>query len=316
MNREERKAWALAYLAMLSYSVPVGFTFMAVKTGVGQGGSLQLLTFRFTSAFLGALLLQAAGRIRWDRAALPRRDLAITALSYVGFLGFQAFGLLYTTSIVSGILFAAVPVFARLIGGVVLKERSTRIQNLFAALSVGAVMAMFAIGAGDGLRSVSLPGFGLLLVSSLSCALSNVYMRRVRQSCSPLTVSYFCCGTGCVIFWGLSLASGALKEGLGAYLQPLTQPGYLASVLYLGILCTLVTGALITYALRTLPAMSATIFGNFSTALSVVAGALILREPLYPYQLVCTLLIVIGVLGISLSTPPAKTETKGEENGN
>ena len=76
------------------------------------------------------------------------------------------------------------------------------------------------------------------------------------------------------------------------------------------------TGALITYALRTLPAMSATIFGNFSTALSVVAGALILREPLYPYQLVCTLLIVIGVLGISLSTPPAKAETKGEENGN
>ena len=146
MNREEKKAWALAYLAMLSYSVPVGFAFMAVKTGVGQGGSLQLLTFRFTSAFLGALLLQAAGRIRWDRAALPRRDLAITALSYVGFLGFQAFGLLYTTSIVSGILFAAVPVFARLIGGVVLKERSTRTQNLFAALSVGAVMAMFAIG--------------------------------------------------------------------------------------------------------------------------------------------------------------------------
>ena len=314
MNSRGKRAWALAYLAMLGYSVPVGFTFMVVKTGVGQGGSLQLLTLRFTVAFLGALLLRAAGRIRWDRSALPKRDLAVTAASYVGFLGFQAFGLLYTTSIVSGILFAAVPVFARLIGGVVLREKSTRGQNLFAALSVLSVMAMFGLGAGDELRAVSLPGFLLLLVSSLSCALSNVYMRRVRLSCAPLTVSYFCCGTGCALFWALSLAGGALKGGLAEYLRPLAQPAYLGKVLYLGILCTLVTGALITYALRTLPAMSATIFGNFSTALSVVAGALILKEPLYPYQLICTILIIIGVLGISLCTAPVAgaASTKGE----
>ena len=76
----------------------------------------------------------------------------------------------------------------------------------------------------------------------------------------------------------------------------------MAAVAYLGIGCTLITATLISFALRTLPALSATIFGNLSTAISVVAGALVLGEPLYAYQIVCTVLIAVGVLGIRIFT--------------
>jgi multidrug transporter EmrE-like cation transporter len=74
--------------------------------------------------------------------------------------------------------------------------------------------------------------------------------------------------------------------------------------LYIGIACTFLTGSLISYALRHLPAMTATIWGNLATVTSIIAGAVLLKEPLYTYQIVCTVLIITGVAGISYFTKP------------
>jgi drug/metabolite transporter (DMT)-like permease len=45
----------------------------------------------------------------------------------------------------------------------------------------------------------------------------------------------------------------------------------------------------------------AAVFGNVSTAISIVAGAVILGEPLYAYHIICSVFIVTGALGINFS---------------
>lgn len=52
--------------------------------------------------------------------------------------------------------------------------------------------------------------------------------------------------------------------------------------------------------LRYMPAVNAAIFGNLSTAISIVAGVAVLGEPLLTYHIVCTLLIIISVVGVCI----------------
>ena len=293
-----------AYIGIFFYAAFVGFSFLFVKNSAGIASPLQTMMFRFTTALLPSLLLLVFGKLKISVKGKPKVSLFFMAVTYVGFLGFQAFGLVYTTSIVSGILFAVVPIFARLIAGLLLKERTTWLQNLFMLCSVGAVVAMFAIGSMDELGAIDWRGFVLLLCSSLSCATSNVLMRYVKKSYSPMQICCFNCLAGVAIFGIWSIISCTANGTWGRYFTPLTNSSYLMGILYLGICCTFITGNLISYSLRYLPAVNTTIWGNFSTAISVVAGALLLKEALLPYQIICTVLIIIGVLGISFFTKP------------
>lgn len=299
-----------AYIVIFFYAAFVGFSFFFVKSSAGIASPLQTMTFRFIAGLLPSLVLLAIGKLKISVKGKPKLSLLLMAVTYVGFLGFQAFGLVYTTSIVSGILFAIVPIFARLIAGIVLKERTTWLQNIFMLCSVGAVIALFAVGSIDELGSIDRRGFILLLCSSLSCAVSNVLMRYVKKSYSPLQISCFNCLAGVAIFGIWSVISCTANGTWGTYFAPLTNSSYLTGILYLGLCCTFITGILISYSLRYLPAVNTTIWGNFSTAISVVAGALLLKEALLPYQIVCTILIIIGVMGISFFTKPPKRRLK------
>jgi drug/metabolite transporter (DMT)-like permease len=49
-----------------------------------------------------------------------------------------------------------------------------------------------------------------------------------------------------------------------------------------------------------MPPINATIFGNLSTAISIVAGVVFLNESLKYYHIICSILIIIGVIGVSM----------------
>jgi len=187
------------------------------------------------------------------------------------------------------------------IAGVVLKEKTTWLQNVFMAVSVCSVIALFVIGSADAFHGLDIRGLILLMLSTLSCAASNVLMRYVKKEHPPLEVSFYCCFMGTAIFWGITLIVNAVTGNWQTTFAPLSSGKFVWAILYLGICCTFITSNLISYSLRHLPAVNATIWGNVSTAISVVAGALLLREPLMPYQVICTVLIITGVMGISFS---------------
>jgi drug/metabolite transporter (DMT)-like permease len=99
----------------------------------------------------------------------------------------------------------------------------------------------------------------------------------------------------------MTLIEGAASGEPLQYFAPLFHWEFVLATAFLGVLSTMVSSLLAAYMLANMEAVKATIFGNLSTAISIIAGVVFLREPLYIYQIICTVLIVIGVVGTTLS---------------
>ena len=93
-------------------------------------------------------------------------------------------------------------------------------------------------------------------------------------------------------------------------LDPVTHPQFLISIAFLGIFCILLSAQFMAYMLAHMEIVQSTIFGNASTAISILAGAILLGEPLTIHHIVCALLILAGVIGLALAPAPAENSGK------
>jgi drug/metabolite transporter (DMT)-like permease len=286
------------YGSAVLFSLIVGFSFIGLKTCVLVATPLETLTFRFNFAFLATLAVVAVGLVKIDLRGKPKKKLALTAGLYLGFMVLQTIGLVFSTSIESGIIFAMVPILAKIIASLFLKESTNWKQNVFVCMSVAAVITMFVLGTSD--ITVNILGLVILLLSSLSMALSNVMMRYVRGIYRPFEISFFITGGGCLIFNLATVVHGLKTGALVNYFEPLSHVNFIIASAYLGIPSTLVSALIMSYMLAHMEAVKATIFGNLSTAISIVAGVIVLGEPLQLYHVICTILIIVGVIGLSL----------------
>jgi drug/metabolite transporter (DMT)-like permease len=292
------------YGSAVLFSLIVGFSFIGVKTCVSVATPLETLTFRYNFAFLATLAVVLVGLVRIDLAGKPKTKLALTAGLYLGFMVLQTIGLVFSTSIESGIIFAIIPILAKIIASIFLKESTNWKQNIFVCMSVAAVITMFVLGASD--ITVNVAGMIILLLSSVSMALSNVMMRYVRGVYKPFEISFYITGGGCLIFNLATVVYGLSTGTLGNYFEPLSHVNFIIATAYLGIPSTLVSALIMAYMLAHMEAVKATIFGNLSTAISIVAGVIVLGEPLQLYHVVCTILIIAGVIGLSLPSMAVK----------
>lgn len=300
-----------AYSAAIFFSVLVGFSFLGIKTCVPLANSLQILVHRYNFAFLALMLLILFRIAKIDLRGKPKRNLFLTAGFYIGFMILQVIGLCFSTSIEGSIIFAIVPILAQIIAAVFLGEKATLRQNLFVCLTVASLIIMILAGSTD--VSFHIGGIILLLLSSVSMAASNVFMRYVRSQYKPIEISAAIIVGGCTIFNLAFLVYGSFTGSLDTYFDPFRYKEFILAVAYLGIGCILISAQMISYLLSKMAAVKATIFGNVSTAISIVAGALVLGEPLHWYHIVCTLLIVTGVVGLSFSGEK-REEAKEEEH--
>jgi len=295
------------YTSAILFSLIVGFSFLGVKTSISTATPMETLTYRFNFAFIAVLIPFLLGFIKINVKEKPRKKLAFTAGFYIAFMFFQAVGLLFSTTIESGIIFAVVPIIAKVIAGALLKENTSWKQNIFVCVSVTAVITMFVMGATD--ITVNIIGLVFLMISSICMAISNVMMRYVRADFRPIEISFFITGGGCLLFNLITLVQGLQTGTLADYFLPLSNWSFTLATAYLGIPSTLISAMLMSYMLANMEAVKATIFGNLSTAISIVAGVLILHEPLAVYHVICTLLIIIGVIGVSLPSMAKKEDT-------
>ncbi|MDD3170127.1 MAG: DMT family transporter [Eubacteriales bacterium] len=306
-NVMSRKASGLkVYGSAVLFSLIVGFSFIGVKTCISVATPLETLTFRFNFAFLATLITVLIGLVKIDLRGKPKKKLALTAGLYVGFMVLQTIGLVFSTSIESGIIFAIIPILAKIIASAFLKESTNWKQNIFVCMSVAAVITMFVLGASD--ISVNITGLVILLLSSVSMACSNVMMRYVRGVYKPFEITFFITAGGCILFNLATIVFGIKTGTLSEYFEPLTHMNFILATAYLGIPSTLISALIMAYILAHMEAVKATIFGNLSTAISIVAGVIVLGEPLAPYHIICTILIIVGVIGLSMPSMAKKKE--------
>ncbi len=310
LKRSDRKK---GYAAAVFFSVLVGFSFLGIKVAQASTDSLNVLVYRYDFAFVAIIILILLKVIKIDIKGKPKKKLMTTAAFYVGFMALQVTGLMFATSVEGSIYFAIIPIIVKIIASIFLGEKSSWLENAFVCLTVAALVVMLVMGSSG--ISFSPLGTGLLLASSVSMALSNVFMRYTRTDYKPIETTFTIIMMGFIAFNVAFIIKGiAGGQGIADYFTPLTDMNVFIACGYLGIGCILLSAHLMSYMLSKMEAVKGTIFGNVSTAISIVAGVVILGEPLMWYHVVCTALIIVGVVGLSVSGGSREKKTKGEKD--
>lgn len=92
---------------------------------------------------------------------------------------------------------------------------------------------------------------------------------------------------------GKHLSDGSLAD----FIAPLFSLKFIIAIAYLGVLSSLVTSILTNYILSKIEASKMSVFSNLGTVISIVAGVLFLKEKLYYYHIIGSILIISGVIG-------------------
>lgn len=290
----------IVYLSAMGYALITGFSFYFGKLALAYAPPLVILAHRFAVAFAGLLFLWGIRVLRPGlslRALLPVLPLAL--FYPLAFFGLQTFGLNLATSAEAGLLMAMIPVFTLLLSALILNEGTTLRQKLAMGLSVSGVLLILAAN-GARLQGVHTWGLLLLLFSSLSFAIYSVLARGLRTRFTPLQLTFVMIPVS-LFGYTLPLWLQAIYLGQGAlFWRPFSEPVYALSIVYLGLLSTLLTALMTSFVLSRISAVKMSVFGNVSTLISMLAGVVLLEEILGPFHWLGALLIILGVIGVNL----------------
>lgn len=271
-----------------------GLSFLASRTGLNEAHVFVLLSHRFLLSFLvmHCFPRQVAGLRQAKGALLPLLALGL-AQPVVYFFGEQ-YGILHATTGFSGVMIAMIPVVTTLAAAPILKEKPTAGQLLFSLISVGGVVGIGLMSRSSG----TLDGIGVLclLLAVLAGSAYSLLARGSSSRSSPFARTYAMTGVGALVFTVLALirCGGSLR----LYFAPFASTPYLLSVLFLSLVCSVLSFFLSNYALSRLPLARETVFANLTTAVSFFAGVIVLREPCTPLSLLFILLILLGIYGV------------------
>jgi len=308
-SNKSRRDRAFAYLAVLIYAAIIGLSFMYTKVALAYASAIDTLALRFTLSFAAIVILVATGVFRLSLQGKPWPRLLLLALMYpLGFFTLQTFGLKHASSAEGGIIFAVTPILTAILAGFFLKESTTLRQKLSILLSVFGVVLIFVMQ-GSIMDLTNAAGMLLLFLSCLASAGYTVLSRFLLRTFTPPEVTTSMMAIGCMTFWLASLLDHAADGTVNQIFEPLAHPDFIGSILYLGILASLVTAFSSSYALSKLEASKISVFSNLSTVISIAAGAFLLGETVTVYHLIGSVLIVAGVIGTNVRPKPKAAVT-------
>ena len=291
----------VAYLGLIFMAAIIGLSFIFVKIGLQYGSAVDLLAHRFSIAFATVLILLLTRVIKIPQINRQKlKQLAMLAMFYpVFFFLFQTYGMQYSTVTEGGIIFAMSPIVTLLAAQIFLKEQTTLLQKFGILLSVVGILYIVLNKNGLSGDINSIEGIVLLFLSIFSFAGYIVVGKRSGVEFTPIEITVWITLIACVVFNLWSLVNHLKDNSLQDFFLPLIEPYFLYSVLYLGILSTVVTSFFTNYALPLVPASQIAVLGNLSPIFAILSGIVLLDEYLFMYQIVGGVLVIVGI-GITL----------------
>lgn len=293
MTKEKYKA----YLAAISYSVIIGFSFLFIKFTLVSAHPLDTLAHRFTvSMIAAALILLFFKKTRFSLSWKQILAILPLAIFYpLMFFMFQVFGLNFSSTTEAGIFQAMIPIFTMFLAAGILGERPHLYRKIGIGLSVSGVILILVLK-GVNIGSGSMLGGGLILISAFSSAGYNVLARKLVQNYNVFQLTCVMTGIGFIFFNVFAVGRHIMAHDLNLYFQPFLDMKFTWSILYLGILSSLGTSFLSNYSLIELEASQMSLFAHLATLITLAAGAFILGEPLSYYHIIGALLIIGGLV--------------------
>ena len=287
----------LAFAAAIGHTFITGLSFMFSKIGLGYSSPWDLLAYRFTASFVAIMIPVAFKLISFDFNREKVRKILPLALFYpLSFFALQTFGLQYLSSSEASILLASMPVFTLLLAAYFLNERTSLLQKLSVIVSVAGVI-FITVSKGASLDFSNIKGTAMILLSALSFSVYSILVKKLAKNFTILEISFIMSTISFIFFNTMSLGRHLVNGTAGSFLAPLSEPWFIAAFVYLGVLSSLVTSLLTNFALSKIDASRMCVFTNLSTVISIIAGVVFLKEDIYFYHIIGSLMIIGGVIG-------------------
>ncbi len=306
----ESRTSKFVYSAALLYTFITGFSFLCGKIALAFANPFDLLAYRFSASFLVVIILLAFKLVKVNYNLKGILKILPLALFYpLMFFAFQTFGLEASSSSEAGILSATIPVFTLILATLFLKEETTVLQKLSIFVSVLGVVYI-SLMKGYSFEISNLKGITLLLISALSFAGYSVLARKLTKNFSSFELSIVMMIISFIFFNFLAITSHLINGTLNTFFLPLGEPSFLISVLYLGVLSTLLTSVLSNFVLSKIEASKMSVFTNLATVISIIAGVLFLQEEIFYYHIIGSIMIILGVIGANYFSKGKKAAAK------
>ncbi|MBQ2781248.1 MAG: DMT family transporter [Clostridia bacterium] len=283
-------------LAALATNLIFGFSFLFSKMAIAVAHPLTVLAVRFTVAFAALNILWLCG------AAKPRfrgkkygRLLLMSVAQPLCYFVLELYGISLTSSALSGIIIALVPVAVALICAF-LPEKPNGKQYLCAAVSLAGIIAISLLAENEGENK--LLGIVLLAGAVIAAAAFNLLSRREAAAFSPFERTYVMFLIGTVGFHGIAFA--AQRETYITELQKAAvSPTFWVAILYLAVVSSVAAFMLYNFATSHISAVRSASFSNIIPVISVLAGVFIMDEPFSLWEILLCIPVLLGVWGVN-----------------
>lgn len=309
MKRSKSNRLIIGILCAIGSETLYGLSYIFTKSATQAATPFALLGWRFLTAAAAMSLLAALGFVKLKLKGKSLKPLLLVALCNpcMYFLG-ETRGISYTTASESGAFLACIPVVSLVASALILKKKPFGLQVAGICLTlIGVMVTVFAVGATS---SLSVAGYGFLVVAVIAYALYGVFVEKA-DGYSGIEITYVMLVAGALVFGclavGEALLAGTARELL---ILPFENGGFAAAILYQGIGCSIAAVFLGNVAIATIGINRTASFIGISTVVSILAGAIILRESFNLYQVIGAAVILAGVY---IANAGAGKRREGEE---
>ena len=274
---------------LILMTVLFGLTFIATKQALTGLGVFQVVFSRHILALLPLTLILWFDKRKFFVARKDRVPfLILTLVEPVGFFVFETYGIRYTSPSMVSIIIATIPVFSMIFAFGILKERANIIVVWGMIISLAGVYLVVSVQEKSSLAPFPLLGNLLVFGAAISAGLYNVLCRKLAQTYSPWTITFYQAVVASAVFFPL-----AIFEDKSMLFQNVNiTVAY--SILYLSLGGTFAY-YLLNYNLRHLTTYKVAIFANLIPVVTISASLIIFGELFNPQQFVGAAVVILGI---------------------
>ena len=278
----------------------LGYFFIKMGMAVVDQDTVKFLSFRFTLGFLAMtlILLLKIQQVDYKKGFIGLIFLCglfNPAISQI----LETTSTSYAPTSQIAMYNSMLPIVMLIFSALINKEYPTRRQLGFVLVCVAGVFIANMVE--PDVTGMTKLGLILIIGTNVAVAINRVLVRRASAVFTSFEIIYITTGMGALLFNLISVGRSAAAGTLPAYFDGLVCPEFAVAVLYMGIGSCVIAFLSMTYASANLPFAVYASTCTLSTVVAIISGIFLLHETFTAVQAVGTAVILVGIVGISLS---------------
>ena len=278
----------------------LGYFFIKMGMAVVDQDTVKFLSFRFTLGFLAMtlILLLKIQKVDYKKGFIGLIFLCglfNPAISQI----LETTSTSYAPTSQIAMYNSMLPIVMLIFSALINKEYPTRRQLGFVLVCVAGVFIANMVE--PDVTGMTKLGLILIIGTNVAVAINRALVRRASAVFTSFEIIYITTGMGALLFNLISVGRSAAAGTLPAYFDGLVCPEFAVAVLYMGIGSCVIAFLSMTYASANLPFAVYASTCTLSTVVAIISGIFLLHETFTAVQAVGTAVILVGIVGISLS---------------